>query len=215
MWGLGRTGWTRSSNPALNPGPPSRLPSPISSLPFFLPSGPPVPFARQVHDRWNQHHPDDRRVEQHRIRQPKAEELHRQHSGKGEDPEDQDHNQCRRSDGGRRRGESLLGCLIVLPAAVEGLFHPGQQEDFVVHAESEHHREYQHRYHHEDGRGGAVQPYSFPPTPYWNTSVISPNVALTERVFMITALIGTSTDLKAMASMTPVQARIRNTSIGN
>ncbi len=68
------------------PGPPSRLPSPFSSLPFSLPSGPPVPLARQVHERRHQHHPDDGRVEQHRHGQPEAEELHHQHPRKGERP---------------------------------------------------------------------------------------------------------------------------------
>ncbi len=49
---------------------------------------------------------------------------------------------------------------------------------------------------------GPSSPKSFPPTPYWKTSTMSPKVALTESVFIITALIGTSTDRKAMASMT-------------
>ncbi len=52
------------------------------------------------------------------------------------------------------------------------------------------------------------------PTPNWNTSTISPNVALTDRVFMMIALIGTSTERKATASMTPVAPRMSRTRSG-
>ena len=55
---------------------------------------------------------------------------------------------------------------------------------------------------------GPSRPNSFDPTPYWNTSTISPKVALTDRVFMMMALIGTSTERKAMASISPVAPRI-------
>ena len=61
---------------------------------------------------------------------------------------------------------------------------------------------------------GPSRPKSCEPTPYWKTSTMSPKVALTESVFMMIALMGTSTDLKAMASMTPVAARISTTSSG-
>ena len=44
---------------------------------------------------------------------------------------------------------------------------------------------------------GPSSPNSLAPNPCWNTSTMSPNVALTESVFMITALIGTSTDRNA------------------
>ena len=42
-----------------------------------------------------------------------------------------------------------------------------------------------------------------------------PNVALTDSVFMMIALIGTSTDLNAIASITAVAPRMRTTSSGN
>ena len=61
---------------------------------------------------------------------------------------------------------------------------------------------------------GPVSPKACDPTPYWNTSTMSPKVALTDRVFMMTALIGTNSDLKATASITAVALRMRITSSG-
>jgi len=62
---------------------------------------------------------------------------------------------------------------------------------------------------------GPSSPKSCEPIPRWNTSTMSPNVALTESVFMITALSGTSRERNATASITPVAARIRPTRSGN
>ena len=62
---------------------------------------------------------------------------------------------------------------------------------------------------------GPFSPRNDEPYPNWNTSTISPNVAPTDRLFMITALIGTSTERNATASITPVTVRIRATSKGN
>ena len=49
----------------------------------------------------------------------------------------------------------------------------------------------------------------------WNTSTMSPNVALTDSVFIMIALSGTSTERNAIASMTPVAPRMSPTSSGN
>ena len=51
---------------------------------------------------------------------------------------------------------------------------------------------------------GPSRPKTCEPTPCWNTSTMSPNVALTDRVFMMIALIGTSTERNASASITAV-----------
>ncbi len=61
---------------------------------------------------------------------------------------------------------------------------------------------------------GPVRPKSWEPTPSWKTSTMSPNVALTESVFMTMALRGTSTERNAIASITAVAPRIRPTNSG-
>ena len=61
---------------------------------------------------------------------------------------------------------------------------------------------------------GPVSPKICEPTPNWNTSTMSPKVALTDSVFMMIALIGTSTERKAIASITAVAPRMRPTSSG-
>ena len=61
---------------------------------------------------------------------------------------------------------------------------------------------------------GPSRPKTDEPKPSWNTRTMSPNVALTDRVFMMMALIGTSTDRNARASMMTVAARISPTSSG-
>ena len=53
---------------------------------------------------------------------------------------------------------------------------------------------------------GPSRPKTCEPTPCWKTSTMSPNVALTESVFMMIALSGTSTDRNAMASISAVAA---------
>ncbi len=51
--------------------------------------------------------------------------------------------------------------------------------------------------------------------PYWKTSTINPKVALTDRLFITTAFIGTSTERNATARSTALAASTSATSIGN
>ncbi len=61
---------------------------------------------------------------------------------------------------------------------------------------------------------GPSRPNNREPTPCWKTSTMSPNVALTESVFMMMALTGTSTDRNAIASMIAVAPRMSPISSG-
>ena len=105
----------------------------------------PVPAAEQLHRCGQEHRADDRRVEQHRDRQPDPQLLHVERRERGEDREDRHHHEgCTRH---RPCGcaDSSLDGLLGRQAAVGELLDPADDEDVVVHRKAEQHGEEEQR----------------------------------------------------------------------
>src|SRR5918997_1720751 len=106
----------------------------------------PVPLAQELHRRREENRSDDRCVEQDRRREPDAELLEEQHREGAEDREDPDHHDCSARDDPRSPLDPVCDRVVHLRAAEEGLADAPDDEDVVVHRETEQDHEQEQRH---------------------------------------------------------------------
>ena len=109
------------------------------------PRQPPVPLAEQAHRRRDDQQPHERRVEQDRDAEPRAELLQRRRAGDDEREEDRHHHERGARDDPRRPNEPFRDGALVVAVLEPALAHARQQEHLVVHREAEGHREHERR----------------------------------------------------------------------
>ncbi len=111
---------------------------------------PPVALAEQLHGCRDDHHADERGVEQYGDSEPETEQLDLPDVFEHERGEDDDHDRGGGDHPGRGGqavgdgGGGVTGSQVLLPDA-------GEHEDLVVHGEAEHDGEEHHRYEGVDG----------------------------------------------------------------
>ena len=98
---------------------------------------PPVGAPGDSHGGGNQHHPNERRVDDDSDSKAEAELLELQHIRDQEAAEDRSHDGGAGGDLPGRSIEADGDGVIVVPASLPLLLHPSDEEDLVVHGKSE------------------------------------------------------------------------------
>src|ERR1700704_21812 len=104
---------------------------------------PPVPLAEQAHRRRDDQQPHERRIEQDRNTEARPQLLQRGRAGDDEGEEDGHHDESGARDDASRAYESFCDGAFVVTMLEPALAHARQQEDLIVHRESEGHREHE------------------------------------------------------------------------
>ena len=115
------------------------------------PGDPPVRAPEEVHRRGYEQQADHGRVEDHADTETEREHLHHDVRGQHERQEDAGHDEGGAGDDARRGGQAGGDGQVVVAEVQPRLADTGQQEDLVVHGESEDDREHHHRHVRLDG----------------------------------------------------------------
>ncbi len=126
---------------------------------------PPVAVAEQLHRCGHQDHPHERRIDEHRDRQPEADQLDRPDVGHDEAAEHTDHDRSRSGDDPGCRRQALHDSGAVVARAVVLLTDGREQEDLVVHRQAEDDGEEHHRSPGLDGRARIDTEHAAEPSP--------------------------------------------------
>ena len=160
---------------------------------------PPGAVPEQAHRRRDQHHPDQRDVQEDGDRQADAEHLGRDVDVQDERREHADHDERGAGDHPSRRTDALdHGTLRVEVLAVL-LADPAHQEHLVVHREPEQDREHQHRRQRHDRHGLVDADQARAPAPLEDRDDDAVRRSDTEHVEQ-RAFSGTSTDRNTIIS---------------